>query len=323
MTNMKAIRIHRFGGVEQLELERIEQPVPGPREMLVRVLAAGVNPVDGKTRAGLFPPVPAEKLPITPGRDVCGEIVALGEGVADFAIGNRVYAMLGPLRGGYAEYALVAGTEAARPPRRLSPTEAAAVPLAALTAWQGLFNHGHLKAGQKVLIHGGSGGVGHFAVQFARVVGAEVTTTVSGADVAFALELGAERAIDYQKEKFETTGPFDLVLDLIGGETQERSWSVLKRGGALISTLAEPSKERAAELHVRAARYMTEPDGRQLAEIGRLIDDGQVVVAVDTIFELAQARRAQEYQETGHPRGKIVLQIAADTAQAGVSPARD
>ena len=309
MATMKAIRIHRFGGAEQLELETIERPVPGRGEMLVRVQAAGVNPVDDKMRAGKFPPVTAEQLPITPGRDICGEVAALGEGVGGFAAGDRVYAMLSLFHGGYAEYALVAETEAARPPQKLSPTEAAAVPLAALTAWQGLFNHGHLKAGQKLLIHGGSGGVGHFAVQFARAVGAHVTTTVSEADRGFARALGAERAIDYQKERFESAGPFDLVLDLVGGETQERSWSALKQGGTLISTLSEPSKERAAERQARAARYTTEPDGRQLAEIGRLIDEGKVEVAVDTVFELAQARRAQDYQAGGHPRGKIVLQV--------------
>ncbi|HEV2673253.1 MAG TPA: NADP-dependent oxidoreductase [Aliidongia sp.] len=310
MATMKAIRIHGFGGVEQLELETIERPVPGRGELLVRVQAASVNPVDFKTREGKFPPIPAEKLPITPGRDIYGEVEALGEGVDSFAVGDHVYAMLGLFHGGYAEYALVAESEAAHPPRKLGPTEAAAVPLAALTAWQGLFNHGHLKAGQKVLIHGGSGGVGHFAIQFARAVGAHVSATASEADLAFVRELGAERAIDYQKERFESAGPFDLILDLIGGETQERSWSALKRGGALISTLTEPSKERAAELQVRTARYMTQPDGRQLTEIGRLIDDGKVEVAVDTIFDLDQARRAQEYQATGHPRGKIVLQVA-------------
>ena len=310
MASMKAIRIHQFGDAEQLELKAIARPVPGRGEMLVRVLAAGVNPVDHKIREGQFPPISAGKLPITPGRDICGEVVAVGDGIASFAIGNRIYAMLGLSHGGYAEYAVVTTGEAAHAPRTLSPIEAAVVPLAALTAWQGLFNHGHLTAGQKVLIHGGSGGVGHFAVQFARMVKAHVTATVSGADIAFVRALGADRAIDYQTEKFETAGPFDLVLDLIGGETQERSWSVVKRGGALISTLAEPSQERAVERQARATRYMTQPDGRQLAEIARLIDDGQITVAVDTIFELFQAKRAQSYQEGGHPRGKIVLQVA-------------
>lgn len=310
MASMKAIRIHRFGDAERLELEAIARPDPGAGEMLVRVLAAGVNPVDYKTREGKFPPIPAGKLPIIPGRDICGEVVATGNGISGFDVGSRIYAMLGLGHGGYAEYALVAASEAAHAPRTLSPVEAAAVPLAALTAWQGLFNHGHLTKGQKVLIHGGSGGVGHFAVQFARMGGAHVTTTVSGTDLAFVRELGADRAIDYQTENFEAAGSFDLVLDLIGGETQERSWSVLKRGGALISTLAEPSKERAAEMPARVARYMTQPDGRQLAEIARLIDDGEIAVVVDAIFDLFQARRAQSYQEAGHPRGKIVLQVA-------------
>jgi NADPH:quinone reductase-like Zn-dependent oxidoreductase len=311
---MKAIRIHAFGGTEQLELEEIERPRPGAGEMLVRVEAAGVNPVDYKTREGKFPPISADTLPITPGRDIFGEVVELGPEVEGFTVGDPVYAMLGLGHGGYAEYALVSVTEGARPPRKLSATEAAAVPLAALTAWQGLFRHGHLKSGQQVLIHGGSGGVGHFAIQFARAVGAHVTTTVSEADIDFAKSIGAERALDYKHERFETAGTFDLVLDLIGGETQERSWSVVKRGGALISTLAEPSRERAAAIDARAARYMTEPDGRQLTEIGRMIDEGAVEVAVDTIFALSQAARAQEYQEGGHPRGKVVLQVGGPDA---------
>jgi NADPH:quinone reductase-like Zn-dependent oxidoreductase len=309
MATMKAIRIHQFGGPEQLELETIEQPIADVGEMLVRVEAAGVNPVDYKMREGKFPPIPADKLPITPGRDIYGEIVSSCDATNGFAIGDKVYAMLGLFHGGYAEYAVVSSAEAAHPPGILGPTEAAAVPLAALTAWQGLFTHGELKAGQKVLIHGGSGGVGHFAVQFAHAKGAQVTTTVSGADVDFALSLGADVALDYQNDKFEGTGPYDLVLDLVGGETQERSWSVLKQGGALISTLAEPSKERAAERQAKSLRYMTEPSGSQLAEIAGLIDDGKVMVAVDTIFDLRQASRAQEYQEGGHPRGKIVLEI--------------
>jgi len=309
MATMKAIRIHQFGDAGQLELETVEQPVADAGEMLVRVEAASVNPVDYKTREGKFPPIPAGKLPITPGRDIYGEVVSSCDATNGFEVGDKVYAMLSLFHGGYAEYAVVASNEAARPPDKLSPTEAAAVPLAALTAWQGLFVHGALKAGQTVLIHGGSGGVGHFAVQFAHAKGAQVTTTVAGADVDFARSLGADRALDYQTDKFEGTGPYDLVLDLVGGETQERSWSVLKPGGALISTLTEPSKERAAQLQAKSLRYMTEPSGSQLAEIAGLIDDGKVTVAVDTIFELRQARRAQEYQETGHPRGKIVLRV--------------
>jgi NADPH:quinone reductase-like Zn-dependent oxidoreductase len=315
MATMKAVRIHRFGGPEQLELETIEQPIADVGEMLVRVQAASVNPVDYKTREGKFPPIPAEKLPITPGRDIYGEVVSSCDATNGFAVGDKVFAMLGMFHGGYAEYAVVSSDEAAHPPESLSPTEAAAVPLAALTAWQGLFTHGALKAGQKVLIHGGSGGVGHFAVQFAHAKGADVTTTVSGADVDFALSLGADRALDYKADRFEGTGPYDLVLDLIGGETQERSWSVLKRGGALISTLTEPSKERAAQLQAKSLRYMTEPSGSQLAEIADLIDDGKVTVAVDTIFELRQASRAQEYQESGHPRGKIVIEVGDDSAR--------
>jgi NADPH:quinone reductase-like Zn-dependent oxidoreductase len=219
--------------------------------------------------------------------------------------------MLGGIdRGSYAQYVVVKPNEAARKPARLSHIEAAAVPLAALTAWQGLFDHGHLEAGQTVLIHGGSGGVGHFAIQFAKIKGATVLTTVSGQNLDFVTELGVDRAIDYQSQRFEEIArDVDLVLDLVGGETQERSWSVLKPGGMLVSALGEPSREKAMQHRARGIGYRAQANAGQLAEIGRLIDQGKLHPAVMATYPLAEAREAHERLERGHVRGKIVLVV--------------
>jgi NADPH:quinone reductase-like Zn-dependent oxidoreductase len=205
---------------------------------------------------------------------------------------------------------LVRPNEAAPKPARLSHIEAAAVPLAALTAWQGLFDHGHLKDGQTVLIHGGSGGVGHFAIQFAKVKGAAVLTTVSAQNLDFVEELGADRAIDYESQRFdEIARDVDLVLDLIGGETRERSWSVLRPGGVLVSALGEPLREEAMRHRAHGVGYRAQPNAGQLAEIGGLIDHGKVRPVVMASYPLAGARQAHERLERGHVRGKIVLVV--------------
>jgi NADPH:quinone reductase-like Zn-dependent oxidoreductase len=312
MAIMKAVRIHQFGGPEVMQIE--ELPVPQFRgdEMLLRVRAASVNPVDFKTRQGHFPPVGREQLPVTLGRDVSGVVEGAGSRVRGIKRGDEVYALLGPDRGAFAEYAIVKMGEAAPKPMRLSHVEAATVPLAALTAWQGLLDHGLVAEGQRVLIHGGAGGVGHFAIQFAKVKGATVYTTVSGDDREFARELGADQAIDYRTERFEEiVRGVDVVFDLVGGETQDRSWSVLKPGGILVSTLGQPPQDKAAQYKVRAAGYMAQPNAAQLAEIGRLIDDGKVHPVIAETFPLAEARRAEERQEHGHVHGKIALSLAA------------
>ncbi len=309
---MKAIRIYGFGGPEVLELDDLPVPEPSEDELLVRIRAASVNPVDYKIRRGAVPWALPEMLPITLGRDLSGRVESSGPGVDGFRQGDAIYALLGGVdRGSYAEYVIVKPNEAAPKPARLSHIEAAAVPLAALTAWQGLFDHGHLQAGQTVLIHGGSGGVGHFAVQFAKVKGATVLTTVSSPNVDFVRELGADRAIDYQAQRFEEIGrEVDLVLDLVGGETQERSWSVLKPGGILVSALGEPSGEKAMQQRARGVGYRAQPNTAQLAEIARLIDQGKVRPIVSATYPLAEARRAHERLEQGHVRGKIVLVVA-------------
>jgi NADPH:quinone reductase-like Zn-dependent oxidoreductase len=277
--------------------------------MLVRIRAASVNPVDYKIRNGTVPWVTREMLPITLGRDLSGTVESAGAGAAGFGQGDAVYAMLGGIdRGSYAEYVLVRPNEAAPKPAPLSHIEAAAVPLAALTAWQGLFDHGHLEAGQTVLIHGGSGGVGHFAIQFAKVKGATVFTTVSAQNLDFVGELGADCGINYEAQRFEEIArDVDLVLDLVGGETRERSWSVLKPAGVLVSALGEPSREKAMQHRAHGVGYRAQPSAGQLAEIGRLIDQGKVRPVVMASYPLAEARHAHERLERGHVRGKIVL----------------
>jgi NADPH:quinone reductase-like Zn-dependent oxidoreductase len=308
---MGAIRIREFGGPEMLRLESVEVPTPGTGELLVKVAAAGVNPVDYKIRSGRYPAVKQDKLPFVLGREVAGIVVECGQAASQFCEGDAVFAMPGIGRGGYAEYAVVKVTEAAPKPASLDVIQAGAVPLAALTAWQGLFKYGNLKQGQRLLIHGGSGGVGHFAIQFAKSKGALVTTTVSAPHVEFVRRLGADQVIDYQAQRFEDlVCDVDLVFDLVGGQIQDRSWQVLKKGGALVSTVNEPSKEKAAACGVRALRYTVTESGEDLAAIGELIDGGKVKPVVTKIFQLNDAAAAQEFLEHVHPVGKVVLCVS-------------
>ena len=307
---MKSICIHEFGGPDVLRLE--EQPMPEPQvgEVLLRVCATSINPVDYKMRNGGY--LPSDKLPLTLGRDVSGVIDRVGQGVREFRSGNVVYAMLPSDRGGYSEFVAVNNADCAAKPERLDHIHAAAVPLAALTAWQGIFDHGDLVEGQRILIHGAAGGVGHFAVQFAKARGATIFATCSGDDLDFVRGLGADEAVDYKTQQFEDVAhDIDVVFDLVAGETQDRSWSVLKEGGIIVSTLKEPSPEKAAEHKARGVHYMATPSGAQLADIGRLIDAGHVGAEVEKVFSLAEAAEAERALEKEHIRGKVVLDIAA------------
>ena len=310
MPKMKAVCVESFGGPETLQVQNIEKPKPGEDEVLVSVRAASVNPVDYKIRSGHYPAVKETDLPKVLGRDVCGVVAAVGAGVTEFSEGDEIFAMLDRGSGGYAEYVTIKADLCAPKPATLGYAEAAAVPLAALTAWQGLFDYGRLESGQRVLIHGGAGGVGHFAIQFAKARGAQVSTTVSAKDKEFVRALGADQAIDYKAEKFEDlVTDVDLVFDLIGGDIQERSWAVLKEGGAMVSTLAKPSDARAAEHHVRATNYLAQPDASELGAISDLIDNGKVHPVVKATYPLEQAALAQRALEREHLSGKVVLQM--------------
>lgn len=305
---MQAIRIHQFGGPEVLKLETLPDPRPTAGEVLVDIRASSVNPVDYKIRQGGY--LAEDQLPMTLGRDVAGVVAACGAGVTVFNPGDAVFALLPMDRGGYAERVTAPSEIFARKPERLDFIEAAGVPLAAMTAWQGLFDQGGLSAGQTVLIHGAGGGVGHLAVQFAKTKGAEVFATCSAEDLDFVRKLGADHVIDYKAQRFEDAAhDLDLVYDLIGGETQTRSFAVLKRGGRLVSTLTAPDPEACAAAGVRGAHYHAQPDAGELSEIAGMIDAGAVAVTVAKTFPLAQAAQAEAWLEHEHVQGKVVLTV--------------
>jgi len=309
---MKAIRIHKYGGPEVLHYEDAPRPQPQAGEVLVRVHAAGVNPIDWKVREGHMKDFWPHKFPLILGWDLSGVVEELGRGVSRFKIGDEVYSIPDPTRNGaYADYIVVRESELALKPNSLHHIRAAAVPLAALTAWQSLFDTAQLQPGQRVLIHAGSGGVGHFAVQLAKWKGAYVFATASTKNQDLLRELGVDKAIDYTQQRFEDVARnIDIVLDTIGGETQERSWSVLKKGGVLVSLVQPPSEEKAKELGVRAAFVAGHPSGEQLAEIAKIIDAGQLAPVIDRILPLSEVRRAHELSKSGHTHGKIVLRIS-------------
>lgn len=307
---MRAVRMHAFGDPDVLQFEEVEKPSPGRKQVLVEVHAASVNPVDWKIREGNYPVVQESDLPIVPGRDIAGKVAELGDDVTDVKIGQQVFAFLDMETGGYGDYAAVNVGYLSPKPRALTMTEAAAVPLVAMTAGQGLFDCGGLRRGQRVLIHGGAGGVGHLAIQLAKTRGAWVATTVSQLDIDFVTRLGADQVVEYESERFEdVVKPVDLVLDLIGGDTQDRSFEVLVPGGRLVSTLGEPDVEKAREYGVRATGFIAKPNGKQLYAIAQFIDQGQIRVEVQRTYPLSQAGVAQQVQKMEHSRGKTVLEV--------------
>jgi len=310
MAYSRRMRFHRFGGPEVLQSDTVEPSGPDAGQILVSVRAASVNPVDFKIRSGKYPAVKNDRLPYTPGRDVSGTVLACGAQATRFKPGDDVFGIVNIYGGGYAEQVVLDEDAVALKPARLDHVDAAAIPLAGQTAWQGLFRHGGLQRGQSVLIHGGSGGVGHFAVQFAKARGARVLTTVSTDNVEFARSLGADVVIDYKTQRFEDfASNLDMVFDLIDGETRERSWPSLRADGILVSTLTAPSQETAKKHNVSATRYTVEADGRELAEIATLVRDGVVRPHLQQSFALEAAAAAMAAVENGHTVGKVVLAV--------------
>ena len=312
---MKAIRIHNYGGPEVLHYEAAPCPKPQAGEVLIRVHAAGVNPIDWKVREGDMKDFWPHKFPLILGWDLSGVVEELGPGPAAagrFKIGDEVYGLPDPTRNGAcADYIVVRESELALKPNSLHHIRAATVPLAALTAWQSLFDTAQLQPGQRVLIHAGSGGVGHFAVQLAKWKGANVLATASTKNQDLLRKLGVNEPIDYTQQRFEDVARnIDIVLDTIGGETQERSWSVLKKDGVLVSLVQPPSEEKAEELGVRAAFVAGHPSGSQLAEIAKIIDSGRLAPVFDRILPLSEAKRAHELSQSGHTHGKIALRVS-------------
>ncbi|GAB2530130.1 NADP-dependent oxidoreductase [Nocardia heshunensis] len=316
---MRAVTQEVFGGPDVLRVREVARPEPLPTEVLVRVHAAGVNPVDWKTRAEAGMAGVLGKPPFILGWDVSGVIEAVGFGVTTLQPGDEVYGMpwFPRAAGGYGEYVTAPARQFAHKPRSLDHVHAAAVPLAALTAWQALVDTARVEAGQRVLVHAAAGGVGHFAVQIAKHLGAQVIATASGRNHEWLTEIGADQVIDY------TAGPFeqqvtdvDVVIDLVGDghrQTSTRSLEALRPGGLLVAIPAGVSPElaAAAERHgVRVSPFLVEPDGPALTRIAELIDDGHIEVTVAEVFPLEQAAEAHAQGEKGRTRGKLVLRVA-------------
>ncbi|PYK41065.1 MAG: NADPH:quinone reductase [Verrucomicrobia bacterium] len=311
---MKAIVAHQYGGPEVLKLEEIPQPEAKEDEILVRVIAAGVNPVDAAARSQKFGQFLHIKLPAIPGYDIAGIVEKAGAKITKFKPGDPVYAYIALDKGGgYAQYAVATEKEAAAKPQSLTYVEAAAVPLVAETAWQALIDTARLSAGQTVLIHGGSGGVGSFAIQIAKARGAKVMATASTANQDLLKQLGADVAIDYTKQKFEDVAKdVDVVLDSVGKDTLARSYGVVKKGGFIVSIVGRPDPTQLEKHGIHGASISVEPNSSELAEIGRLIDEKKIKVIVSQTFPVAEAAKAQEQIATRHTRGKIVLKVAEE-----------
>ena len=309
---MKAIVAHEYGGPEVLKYEDVPRPEPKEDEILVRVIAAGVNPVDGMIRSGLFAKNQKLTSPMILGGDIAGVVEKAGGKITKLKKGDPIYAYLSlKNNGGYAEYAVAKEEEAAAKPKSISYNEAAAVPIVALTAWQALVDSAKLGTGQSVLIHGGSGCVGTFAIQIAKARVAKVFATASTPNQEFLKELGADVAIDYTKQKFEDIAKdVDVVLDSVGGDTLARSYGVVKKGGFIATLVADVDQTELDKRGIRGESISVKPNSQELAEIGKLIDAKKVRVIVSQTFPLADAVKAQEQAATGHTRGKIVLKVA-------------
>jgi NADPH:quinone reductase-like Zn-dependent oxidoreductase len=307
---MNAVRIHAFGDADRLVYESAPRPVPQAGEVLIRVRAAGVNPVDWKTREGKGVAGYMKDLPAILGWDVAGTVDALGPGVDAFRIGESVYGMIRfPNPGNaYAEYVTAPVSDIARMPVSLDYAQAAALPLAALTAWQA-FTAGGLQAGQRVLVHAAAGGVGHLAVQLAKWKGASVVGTASARNADFVRSLGAE-FYDYAAAPFEKQlSGFDLVLDAVGGDIAQRSYSVLKPGGIVVSILGGAKEEEARKHGMRATSILVKTSGSELAEIASLVSRGALRPEVQAILDLPEASKAHDLVKAGHVRGKVVLRV--------------
>ena len=310
-STMKAVRIHAFGGREVLELNDIAIPEAKQGEVLIKIHAASVNPVDWKIRQGYLQPLLNHALPLTMGWDVSGEVVAVGGGVIHLKVGDEVYSRPNIANNGsYAEYMTASAEEVALKPKSLTWQEAAGLPLAGLTAWQGLYELADIEAGEQVLIHGGSGAVGQFAIQLAKLRGATVYTTTSARNTDLVLSLGADHAIDYQQVDFSELRDMDVVLDTIGGEVQDKSWKTIKPGGRLLSIVQTPDEAVATSHGVTASFYFIEPDRSQLEEMARLADAGKLVVNIDSEFSLDQVADAHKRSESGRAQGKIIINVA-------------
>lgn len=310
---MKAIQIQSYGGPEVLEVRDVPEPTPKEGQILVDVRAAGLNPFDAKIRSGAYAKMMPLTFPVTMGGDFAGVVKAVGVGVSDFTIGDEVFGTAIVLSGGSGAYAQGATANVANTslkPAKSSFEEAAALPVAGCSVVQAIEEHMHLAPKQKILIHGGAGGIGHMAIQLAKSIGAYVATTVSSGDAAFVKSLGADEVIDYKTQKFEELlKEYDAVYDTVGGETTTKSFQVLKKGGILVSMLGAPDESLAGKYSVTAIGQNTQNNVAHLTRLAQLVDAGTITVHIDKVFSMEQAKEAFTYLESGHPRGKVVLSM--------------
>ncbi len=317
MAMMKAVRFHTYGKPDVLVYEDAPKPEPAAGEVLVKVHATSINPIDWKIRAGHLRGFREYPLPFILGWDVSGVVESIGEGVTEWEPGDEVYGRPDIGRNGaYAEYITVIQGELGRKPKSLDHIHAAAIPLAGLTAWQALFDAGGLQAGERVLIQAAAGGVGHLAIQFAKLRELYVAGTASGRNQEFLKQLGCDLPIDYETTRFEdVAGDFDAVIESLGGEVRNRSWKVLKKGGILVALIGPPPSEQDAKAHgVRASIIWAQTRQDQLAEIANLADAGKIRPEIAAVFPLRDVAQAHQMSETEHVRGKIVLQVVSDVS---------
>jgi alcohol dehydrogenase len=315
---MKSTQIKRYGGSEVVEINQSTPALndPSAGKVLVNVKAAGVNPADWKIREGYFQQMMQLQFPSTLGMDFSGVIEKVGEGVPDFKQNDEVYGQAAVIRGGsgaFAEIALANADTIAYKPKILSQQEAAGLPLVGVSAWQALVETIGLSKGQKILIHGGAGGIGSIAIQLAKHLGAYVATTVSTNDKQFVKEeLGADEVIDYKTQTFEDLLPheYDAVFDTVGGETYTRSFKILKRGGIIVSMLEQPNQELMDRFGVKAISQFTQVNRERLTKLAQWVDQNNIRVNIDRTFPLDEAGKALDYQRDVHPRGKVVLQVS-------------
>ena len=310
---MKAAQFKDYGGPEVIEITEVPKPTPQKDQALIEIHAATINPFDYKVRRGYMKDSMPLELPLTIGGNLSGVIIEVGSEVTNFKVGDEVFGQsyaFGGGSGAIAEYAVASVDNIAIKPKDINYIEAGSLPLVGASAIQALEQHINLQKGQKILIHGGAGGIGSIAIQLAKHLGAYVATTVSSEEAEFARSLGADEIINYKSQDFsEMLKDFDAVFDTVGGETTDKSFKVLKKGGVLVSMLGEPSKDLAVEYGVVVFGQNTQTNSKNLSRLKELVEQEVIKPKVDKVFPLDQTRQAFEYVETGHPRGKVVISI--------------
>src|SRR5215472_4141840 len=311
---MKAVVVNEYGGPDVLKYQDAPRPEPKNDEILVRVVAAAVNPVDTYVRQGMFAKRGIDNRPLIIGYDIAGIVEKTGADAKKFKAGDQVYSYLSVMRGGgYAEYAVAKESETALKPKNINFEEAAAVPLAGTTAWQALIDTAKIDKGQTVLNHGGSGGVGSFAVQIAKARGAKVIATASTAHQALLKQLGVDQALDYTTTKFEDVAKdVDVVLNCVRADALARSYGAVRKGGTIVSITDEPDQTECGKHEITCSRLGAHPDAKVLEELTKLIEAGKMKPIVSQTFPLAGASKAQEQIETHHTLGKIVLKVSEE-----------